>query len=256
MMQHEYTVYIDDLDIGFYGMRLSSYEIPSYAKRKNVGTDIPGAHGTQSAPSALASGTFTATVVCEGDSVEAVNQQIREFFAFMYSTLSPHKIVFSDDAGIVRHAILDSPNNYRVIDGVDNAFAEIKLTFFMMDPFMYNNELSVFMSTVSSGVETILRNEAFECPAVFALENNGSQAVSGLALIVNNELSTFSCVLEPGDVLELDTVEYEVRLNGVVNLELWRGEMPKLKNGLNSIYQRNTLQKNLKLTVSFTKQWI
>ena len=256
MTRQKFTVLVDDTDIDFFGMKLVDYEIQSYAKRKSVGTDIPGAHGTQEVPSALASGTFVVNVVCQGSDPDDVSTKIREFFAFMYSTSRPRKIVFSDNLSIVRNAILDSPERYRVVNGIDNAFAQLKLTFFMLDPFMYDERVSRFTTVAEHGVPVSLYNEAFECPAVYSLTNSGSHAVSGVSLIVNNELSSFSCELAPGDVLELDTVEYEVRLNGIVHLEYWRGEMPKLKNGVNSIYQQNTLRDNLDLLVTFTKQWI
>ena len=256
MKRREFTAYVDDMDIALYGMKLANYEIPSYAKRKTVGTDVPGAHGTQAVPSALSSGTFTANVVCVGSDADEVNTKIREFFAFMYSNMSSRRIVFSDDVGIVRNAILDSPDNYRVVTGVDCAFAELKLTFLMLDPFMYSNELTRYSETCGHGSKMKVVNQAFECPAVFKIENEGAAAVEGIALIVNNELATFSCVLEPGDVLELDTVEYEVRLNGIVHLEYWNGQMPKLKNGSNEVYQQNDSDADLKLTVAFTKRWI
>ena len=77
-----------------------------------------------------------------------------------------------------------------------------------------------------------------------------------LSLIVNDELVTYSCPLNEGDKIVLDTIEYEVKLNGEVRLDYWDGEMPMLKNGDNIIYQQNTEKAPLLLTVEFTKQWV
>lgn len=256
MSRKNFTAYIDDSDISLYGLKLVGYEIQSYAKRKLIGVDIPGAHGTQSVPSALASHDFFVNVVCVGADADEVNTKIREFFAFMYSTGNARKIVFSDDPNIVRHAVLDMPEKYRVIEGVDGAFAQLKLVFFMLNPFMYDSEKSRLVKTAAPGAAFSLDNEAFECPAVFTIENTGNSAVDGIVLNVNGELATFSCQLLSGDALVLDTEEYEVRFNGVVQLDYWRGEMPLLKNGENFISHTNNQDANLTISVTFTKQWV
>lgn len=256
MKPGEFTVYVDDTNIEYYGMRLVSYEIQSYSKRKTLGTDVPGAHGTQPVPSALASAPFIVNVVCTGQDADELNTKIREFFAFMYSSQNSRKIVFSDDQSVIRYAVLDSPEPYKIINGVDGAFTEIKMTFYMLDPFMYSSESSMFVIDMAHGKKVSVYNEAFECPAVFALENTGTEDVTDIGLIVNGELASFSCVVKPKDVLVLDTNEYEVRLNDVVDLDFWRGEMPLLKNGENIIYQQNTQGAHLKLTVRFTKLWV
>lgn len=256
MRLREFTMYVDDTDIEIYNMRLVKYEVQSYAKRKTIGINIPGAHGTQSVPSALESADFVVSLVCTGTDTDSVNTKIREFFAFMYSTGESRKIVFSDDETIVRYAVLDSPDKYRVINGVDGSFAELKLNFHMLDPFMYDSEMSRVVDNAEHGKELIVNNEAFECPAEFTIENAGNSAVTGVALIVNNELVSFSCSLSPGDVLTLDTIEYEVKLNDVPHLEYWSGEMPLLKNGDNVIVQQNTQKARLLLSIKFTKQWV
>lgn len=256
MKPGEFTVYVDDTNIEYYGMRLVGYEIQSYSKRKTLGTDVPGAHGTQPVPSALSSAPFIVKVVCTGNDADELNTKIREFFAFMYSTSGSRKIVFSDDQSVIRYAVLDSPERYKVINGVDGAFTEIKMTFYMLDPFMHSSETSKVVVDAEHGKKFSVYNEAFECPAVFSLENTGTEDVTGVSLIVNGELASFSCILKPKDVLVLDTNEYEVRLNEVVELDYWRGEMPLLKNGENLIYQQNTEGAHLKLSVSFTKLWV
>lgn len=255
MAKETFTVYVDDFDIDFFGMKLLNYEIRSYAKRKVVGTSIPGAHGTEEVPWTLDSMPFVVNVICEGKSTDDVNSKIREFFAFMHSTSSPHKIIFSDDAEVIRYAILDSPGNHRVVGGVDNAFAQLKLTFYMLDPFVYSDTRSIVAATVAHGEHLVVYNDAFECPAIYKLTNVGSSVVNGVSIIVNDELSSFSCPLNPGDVLELDTEEYEVRLNGVVNIDYWRGEMPLLRNGVNEVYQQNSSRDSLELSVTFTRKW-
>ena len=255
MAKNNFTMYVDDTDIDFFGMKLISYEIPSYAKRKTVGTDIPGAHGTQQVPSPLESGTFLANIVCEGRTTEDVNTLIREFFASMHAVSGSHKIVFSDDAEVVRYAVLDTPGKHRVVNGVDNAFAEIQLTFFMLDPFVYSDTVSTVVASCIHGEDIMVYNEAFECPAVFSVRNIGLQTVNDIALIVNEELASFSCPLDPGDIVELDTAEYEVRKNGKINLDYWRGEMPLLKNGVNRICQQNSTQSILEVTITFTRRW-
>ena len=256
MSRKDFTAYIDDMDIGLYGMKLVGYEIQSYAKRKIVGVDIPGAHGTQAVPSALASPDFFVNVVCVGSDPDDVNTKIREFFAFMYSSQNARKVVFSDDLNIVRYAVLDMPDKYRVTTGVDNAFAQLKLSFLMLDPFMYDSEKSRIVKKVSPDKKFSVENEAFECPAVFTFENAGQSAVTGIVLNVNGELATFSCQLLPGDVLVLDTDEYEVKFNDVVQLDFWRGEMPQLKNGTNVISQSNDQNSDLTISITFTKQWV
>lgn len=255
MAKNTYTVYVDDMDIEFYGMKLLNYEIRSYAKRKVVGTSIPGAHGTEEVPWTLDSGSFIVNVICEGKDTDDVNSKVREFFAFMHSTSSPHRIIFSDDSEVVRHAILDAPGTHRVIGGMDNAFAQLKLTFFMLDPFVYSETPNLVSATLNHGEPLLVYNDAFECPAVYKLTNTGPVPVEGISIIVNDQLSSFSCPLNPGDVLELDTEEYEVRLNGIVNIDYWRGEMPLLRNGVNEVYQQNSSRDSLELSVTFTRKW-
>lgn len=251
-----FSILVDGVDIKLYGMKLQSYEIQSYVKRKTNGIDIPGAHGTQAVPSALASNSFVAKVICTGHDVDDVQAHIRRFFAFMYSNTEARKIVFTDDMGVARYAILDSPDKYKVTQGVDNAMAELKLTFYMLDPFMHNLEQDRIVRDLEYGQIISVFNEAYECPAVYTMKNMEHHAVSEIALIVNNELVTFSCTLEPGDELVLDTREYEVRLNGNVRLDYWEGEMPHLKNGENFIYHNNAEHANLLTTVEFTKLWV
>ena len=252
----EFTLLVDDKDIEFFGMKLVSYETQSYVSRKVKGVDIPGAHGTQEVPSSLSSNTFFAKVIFTGRDADEVQNRIRQFFAFMYSTQNSHKIVFTDDMSIVRYAILDSPEKYKVINGVDGAMAELKLTFMMLDPFMYQNETDSLVVMTKHGQEITLNNEAFECPAIFKLTNTGARTVTSVGIIVNNELASFSCELAPGDEIILDTIEYEVKFNGNVRLDYWSGEMPMLKNGDNFIYQQNTEHADLLLSIEFTRQWV
>lgn len=251
-----FTLLVDDKDIELFGMKLKNYETQSYIGRKVTGVDIPGAHGTQAVPSSLTSNTFFANVVFTGKDADEVQNRIRQFFAFMYSTQNSHKLVFTNDMSVVRYAILDSPDKYKVIEGMDGAMAEVKLTFMMLDPFMYQNESDSLVIMTKHGQQVILNNEAFECPAIFKLKNTGTTTVTGVGIIVNNELASFSCNLEPGDELILDTIEYEVKFNGNVRLDFWSGEMPMLKNGDNIIYQQNTEYADLLMSVEFTKQWV
>ena len=251
-----FTMSIDDKDIELFGMRLVNYETSSYVGRKTKGVDVPGAHGTQAVPSALSTSIFVANVVCTGKDAGEVQSRIRQFFAYMYSNMDSHKVVFTNDLSVVRYAILDTPERYKVITGIDGAFAQIKLTFLMRDPFMYQNESDKLVASAAHGQSFVLENEAFECPAIFTLQNIGTTKISGIGLVVNGELASFSCELNPGDTLVLDTVEYEVKLNGNVRLDYWEGEMPMLKNGDNDIYQTNGQHAQLLLTVEFTKQWV
>ena len=124
-----FTLLVDDKDIELFGMKLVNYETQSYIGRKVKGVDIPGAHGTQAVPSSLTSNTFFANVVFTGKDADEVQNRIRQFFAFMYSTQNSHKLVFTNDMSVVRYAILDSPDKYKVISGIDGAMAEVKLTF-------------------------------------------------------------------------------------------------------------------------------
>lgn len=251
-----FTLLIDGKDIKMFGMSLVSYEIQSYVKRKTTGVDIPGAHGTQSVPSALSSSGFTAKVICTGKDADDVHTRVRQFFSYMFSKQDSHETIFTDDINAVRYAILDSPDKYKVIKGIDGAFTEMTLTFLMLDPFTYRNESDKLAQVAESGIGIIFENEAYECPALFTLENTGSSPVTGISLIVNGELVTYSCTLNQGDKIVLDTNEYEVRLNGEVRLDYWEGEMPMLKNGDNVIIQQNSRQAPLLLTVEFTKQWV
>lgn len=251
-----FTLLVDDKDIEMFGMALVSYETQSYVGRKTTGVDIPGAHGTQAVPSALSSSGFFANVICVGHDPDEVHNRVRQFFAYMFSTQKSHKIVFTDDMSIVRYAILDSPEKYKVINGVDGAIAELKLTFYMQDPFTYQSESDKLVKIANHGHEILLENESYECPAIYTLENKGYKSVTGVSLIVNDELVTYSCTLNKGDKIVLDTVEYEVKLNGEARLDYWEGEMPMLKNGDNIIYQQNTEQAPLLLTVEFTKKWV
>lgn len=252
----EFTAYIDDTDIDNFGMKLKGYETQSYVRRKTTGVDIPGAHGAQEVPSALSTNGFTMFVVCTGRDADEVNTKIREFFAYMYSTSTARKIVFSDDESVARYAILDAPEKYKVTNGVDNAFAELKLVFYMLDPFMHSTETNKMTKDAENGKDIMLVNEAFECPAIFTLYNPSVNKVSGISLIVNGELAAFSCELGQDDRLVLDTIEYEVRLNGNVRLDFWDGEMPMLRNGNNIIVQKNLQRANLVLSVDFTKKWV
>lgn len=256
MATKEFSMIIDDKDIEQFGMRLVNYETSSYVARKTKGVDVPGAHGTQAVPSALSTRVFVANIVCTGKDAEEVQTRTRQFFAFLYANKDAHKIIFTDDVNIVRHAILDSPERHKVITGVDGAFAQVKLYFLMRDPFLYQNEADTLVASARHGRLIELENEAFECPAIFTLRNAGTSKVSGIGLAVNGELATFSCELNPGDVLVLDTVEYEVKLNGNVRLDYWEGEMPMLKNGDNVISQNNFQRSDLMLTIEFTKQWV
>lgn len=251
-----FTLLIDDKDIELFGMKLVNYETQSYVGRKVKGVDIPGAHGTQEVPSSLSSNSFFAKVVCSGASPDEVHNRIRQFFAFMYSTQNAHKMVFTNDMSIIRYAILDAPEKYKVINGVDGAMAEMKLNFLMQDPFMYQNESDSLVQMTTHGQEILLENDAFECPAIFKLKNTGMSTVTGVALIVNNELASFSCNMEPGDEIVLDTIEYEAKFNGNVRLDYWSGEMPMLKNGDNIIFQQNIEHADLLMTIEFTKQWV
>ena len=252
----EFTLLVDDTDIEKFGMKLVEYETSSYVDRKVKGVDIPGAHGTQAVPSALASSEFRASVVCTGNDVDEVQSRIRQFSAFMYSTQNAHKIVFTDDLNVIRYAILQMPERHKVITGVDGAFAQLKLIFLMLDPFAYQNEADKLSRIAEHGKHILLTNEAFECPAVFTLKNTGTSNISDVALIVNGELTVFTCTLTPGDELVLDTIEYEVRFNGQVRLDYWSGEMPKLKNGDNVIFQQNSQHSEILLSIEFTKQWV
>ena len=251
-----FTLLINDINIESFGMKLVNYETQSYIGRKVTGVDIPGAHGTQAVPSSLTSNKFFANVVFTGKDTEEVQNRIRQFFAFMYSTQDSHKLVFTNDISVARYAILDSPDNYKVIEGVDGAMAEVKLTFKMLDPFMYENESDILVSMTKHGQQIIVVNEAFECPAIFRLKNTGKTTVTSVQIIVNNELASFSCDLEPGDEIVLDTIEYEVKFNGNVRLDYWSGEMPMLKNGHNILFQQNAQYADLLMTVEFTKQWV
>lgn len=252
----KFTLLIDDRDIESFGLRLVNYETQSYVGRKVKGVDIPGAHGTQEVPSRLSTNSFIANVVCTGQDADEVHERVRQFFAFMYSVESARKIVFTNDMKVVRYAILDSPGKYKVIDGVDCAMTEIKLTFLMLDPFTYQSDVDSFVMIAGHGKQFILDNDAFECPAIFKLKNTGNSKISNPALIVNEELASFSCELQPGDEIVLDTEEYEVRFNGDNRLDYWRGEMPMLKNGDNIVYQQNSNYAELLLTIEFTKQWV
>lgn len=252
----EFTLLVDDTDIEKFGMKLVEYETSSYVDRKVRGVDIPGAHGTQAVPSALASSGFRATVVCTGRDADEVQSRIRQFVAFMYSTQDAHKIVFTNDLNVVRYAILQMPEQYKVITGVDGAFAQLKLIFLMLDPFAYQNEPDRLTKIVEHGKQIILANEAFECPAVFTFKNTSTSNITDVALVVNGELTVFTCTLTPGDELVLDTTEYEVRFNGQVRLDYWAGEMPMLKNGDNIIYQQNSQHSEILLSIEFTKQWV
>ena len=62
----EFTLIIDDRDIKSFGIQLVGYKIQSYVGRKTLGVDIPGAHGTESVPSALSAGSFVANVIIVG----------------------------------------------------------------------------------------------------------------------------------------------------------------------------------------------
>lgn len=251
-----FTMLIDDIDIETFGLKLISYETQSYVGRKNIGMDIPGAHGTQPVPSALSSSGFVASVVCSGKNAEQVQNFLRRFFAYMYSTQDSHKILFTNDIKVVRYAILNSPEKYKIVEGIDGAMAEIKLTFEMLNPFTYQNDVDSLIVSMEHGQEVILNNQAFECPAIFKLKNTGETTVSNVRLFVNNEVADFTCLLETGDEIVLDTVEYEVRFNGKHRLDYWSGEMPLLKNGDNIISHQNLENLPLLLTVEFTKQWI
>lgn len=252
----KFTMLVDDIDIEDFGIRLVNYETSAYVGRKVKGVDVPGSHGARLVPSALTTSGFFANVVCTGKDADEVHNLIRQFFAYMYSRQDSRKIVFTDDSEIVRYAVLDSPEKYRVINGVDNSFAQMKLTFLMMDPFMYYNTPDKFVSYASHGEEKIVVNDALECQAVFTLTNITDSFISDIGLIINGELASFKCDLPPQGVLVLDTVEYEVRLNGEHRLDVWSGEMPGLRNGENVIVQQNTQHYWLQLTVEFTKQWV
>lgn len=251
-----FTLLVDDKDIELFGMKLVNYETQSYIGRKVTGVDIPGAHGTQAVPSSLTSNSFFANVVCAGKDADEVQNRLRQFFAFMYSTQDSHKIVFTNDMSVVRYAILESPDNHKVTEGVDGAMAEVKLTFLMLDPFTYQNESDSLVTVAKHGQKITLENEALECGAIFRLKNTGMITVTGAGIIVNDELASFSYNLAPGDEIVLDTIEYEVKLNGNVRLDFWTGEMPLLKNGDNIIFQQNTEQADLLLSIEFTKQWV
>lgn len=252
----QYTLIVDDRNVEQFGIKLIDYEVQPYVKRKTTGINIPGAHGTQAVPSSLSSNSLVAKVVCSGNDADDVQASIRQFFAFMYSTQDAHKLVFTDDMNVVRYAILDSPNSYKVIRGIDGAMAELKLTFLMLDPFTYTKESERLVVVAKHGTPIIVENDAFECPAIFKIQNNSNSSIDGISLVINDEVASFSCVLNAGDVLILDTVEYEVRYNGDERLDYWTGEMPKLKNGENFVTVYNAANSDLLLSVEFTKQWV
>lgn len=256
MDKSAFTMFVENRDIKEFGIRLVGYETQPYVARKTAGVDIPGAHGTATVPSALDSNSFKTNFVCSGNSATEVNVRIRQFFAFLFSSNSPKKMVFSDNKSVIRHAFPDSPQPFKVVEGVDNAVAEFEVTFYMPDPFMYNSEHDRVVEDAAHGKEILVYNEAFECPAIYTLRNVGSTQVTDAAIIVNGELASFSCVLRPGDEIVLDVEEYEVRFNGEMWLDLWRGEMPLLRNGENIIIQQNTQHENLLLTVDFVKRWV
>lgn len=256
MSVSNFTMLIDDKDIRSFGMILVGYKIQAFVERKTMGVDIPGAHGTQAVPSALSANHFTANVIFTGHNSDEVHARIRQFFAFMYATQNSHKLVFTDDADVIRYAVLNTPSNYNVIRGMDGALAELDLSFYMLDPFTYQSDTTVVSSVVEHGVVVEIENTAYECPAVFTLTNLGDAPVSGIALIVNDELATFSCILNPGDIIKLDTHEYEVTLNDEIRIDYWDGEMPMLKNGINIVYQQNTEHSQLLLSVEFNRQWV
>lgn len=251
-----FTMIVDDKDIEHFGMRLINYETSSYVGRKTKGVDVPGAHGTQEVPSALSTRIFLANVVCTGKDADEVHTRIRQFFAYMYSTQNARKVVFTNDMRVIRYAILDSPERYKVITGIDGAFTQLKLTFLMQDPFVYQNEPDTLVAAVSHGKQIILINEGFECPAIYTIKNITNTQITDVGLVVNGELASFSCNLNAGDVLVLDTNEFEVKLNGNVRLDYWEGEMPMLKNGDNIIQQYNSQEAELLVTIEFTKQWV
>ena len=255
MASREFTMYVDDVSVESYNMKLVKYEVQSYAKRKTMGVNIPGAHGTQGVSSALASTDFLVWLICTGTDADDVNAKVRNFFAFMNATHEPRKIVFSDDNLVERYAVLDTPSRHRVINGIDGAFTELKLAFYMLDPFTYDGETSVTVDELEHEKELSVYNEGFECPAIFCIENTGNEKVTEITFVVNDERVNFSCELNPGQVLVLDTIEYEVRLDSEPHLEFWSGEMPMLKNGDNIIVQRNAQKSKLLLSVNFTKKW-
>lgn len=252
----QYTLLVDDKNVERFGMKLIDYELQPYIKRKTTGIDIPGAHGAQAVPSSLSSNSLVAKIVCSGNSSNDVQSSIRQFFAYMYSTQEAHKLVFTDDPSVVRYAILDSPDSYKVVRGIDSSMAELKLNFLMLDPFTYTSEAERMIAVAQSEIPIIVENDAFECSAVFKIQNNGNSNVSNISISVNGETANFSCSLKSGDVITLDTVEYEVQYNGDNLLEIWTGEMPKLKNGENVIVLRNDETADLLLCVEFTKQWV
>lgn len=251
-----FTMLIDDNDISQYSMALVSYQTKSCIERKVTGVDIPGAHGTQQVPSALSSNSFTANIICTGASVLKVHRQVRKFFAYMYSTQDSHKIVFTDDLNVSRYAILESPDEYKVINGMDGAFTEIKLTFYMPNPFTYENESDKIVKEVRNNTKIIIENDAFECPATYTIQNATTEDISGIVLKVNDEVANFSCTLKRGNKLVLDSVEYQVLFNNQTRLDYWSGEMPLLKNGDNEIFVTNEQNSPLLVTVEFTKKWV
>ena len=252
-----FTMLVDDTDIFQYGMLLVDYETPTYIGRKTTGLDLPGAHGTQSVSSALSSSSFSVNLVCSGDTPEEVHARIRLFLAFMYSTQDPHKIVFTDDLNSVRYAILDSPDRHQVVKGIDGSMAELKLTFYMLDPFVYDSEQEVFTATLENGTDVYLTNEGYECPAIFTLQNTENTLVTGIHFFVNDEAAYLDlCSLKKGDIITLDTINFKVKLNDEENLSYWHGDMPRLINGKNTISMVNDGKLNVDLTVKFFKRWI
>lgn len=250
---------IDDRDISEFGLKLVEYKTDSFPKKKTPGVDIPGAHGLQVVPSALSSRKLEVTIVCEDTTAEKVNDKIRKFFAFMFSSQNDKSIVFSDDPSIVRYAGLSEPGEYRVIQGVDSAMTQITLTFTMSDPFEYEVESVTISKTLQNGESFILDNDSMECPAVFGIKNNDIEHIHGITdivLTVNGEEVRILAPVTLPDILVIDTKNYELRLNGIVRLDLWEGEMPQLKNGKNVISISNAEEVPLTVSVRYTKIWI
>ena len=98
-----------------------------------------------------------------------------------------------------------------------------------------------------------------ECPAVFGIKNNDIEHIHGITdivLTVNGEEVRILAPVTLPDILVIDTKNYELRLNGIVRLDLWEGEMPQLKNGKNVISISNAEEVPLTVSVRYTKIWI
>lgn len=258
-----------------FGIYMNKKQIDLLPKSRDIEQVIYGRAGQYDYGTELDQRWITLTLTMMGTDRTDLLSKMRSFAALLDPRKGYQQLIFDDDPTRYYSAKYSSQTEPQV-DLIMN-IAQFQLTLKCDDPFIYSTTAREDWWAAPLNGQTVLTNNgSVECPLVIQIQapsnaqppgsaglgttgggtSSGASSTSGVTITINGVSVTYAGEISGSDIVEIDTGNYTVTLNGQNALQYWSGDFPILQPGDNTVIETDRAGVGANITFTFRERWI